>query len=190
MKSSKEKWSETGEKLLRQIGIGEDQKVVDFGCGSGNYTLPAARIVGNNGSVYALDKDKNVLNELIRKAESMGINNILRLDVSKETVIPLDNESIDVVLLFDVLHFYYFPEENSRRRLLREIYRVLKPGALLLLCPTHLQSHMEPKLKQVQKEIDEANFDFEREHSGILIIHDRSLEENRVMCFRKTADQH
>ncbi|HEY96418.1 MAG TPA: class I SAM-dependent methyltransferase [Dehalococcoidia bacterium] len=188
MKSSKEKWTEAGEKLLKQIGIREDQKVVDFGCGSGNYTFPAARIVGKRGSVYALDKDKKVLNELMHKAESMGIYNIFRLDVSKDSEIPLDNESVDVVLLFDVLHFYYFPEKDSRKSLLHDIHRVLKAGALLLLCPTHLQSNMEPKLEQVQREIGEANFDFECEYSGTLIIHDKNLEENKVMCFRKTAN--
>ena len=96
MKSSREKWEEIGEKLLRQTGIREHQKVVDFGCGSGNYTFPAARIVGENGSVYALDKDKKVLNELMHKAESTGMYNIFRLDVPKDSDIPLDNESIDV----------------------------------------------------------------------------------------------
>ena len=187
MKSPKEKWTEAGEKLLRQIGIREAQKVVDFGCGSGNYTLPAAKIVGQSGLVYALDKNKKVLDGLMHKAESMGMYNIYRLEVSKDSEIPLDNESIDVVLLFDVLHFYYFPEEDSRKRLLHDIHRVLKPGALLLLCPTHLQSTMEPKLEQVQREISKANFDFEYEYSGTLIIHDRNLEENKVMRFRKIA---
>ncbi len=186
MKSSKEKWmEEAGEKLLREIGIKEGQKVLDFGCGSGNYTLPAARIVGRSGVVYALDKDKHVLDELMRKVESTGMNNIIRLDASRDSGIPLDNEYVDVVLLFDVLHFYYFPEEDSRKRLLRDIYRVLKPDAVLLLCPTHLQSHMEPKLEKVQREIGEANLDFECEYSGTPIIHDRNLEKNRLLCFRR-----
>jgi ubiquinone/menaquinone biosynthesis C-methylase UbiE len=186
MKSSKEKWmEEAGEKLLREIGIKEGQKVLDFGCGSGNYTLPAARIVGISGLVYALDKDKHVLDELMRKVEATGMNNIIRLDASRDSVIPLDNECVDVVLLFDVLHFYYFPEEDSRERLLRDIYRVLKPDAVLLLCPTHLQSHMEPKLEKVKREIGEANLDFECEYSGTLIIHDSNLEKNQLLCFRR-----
>jgi ubiquinone/menaquinone biosynthesis C-methylase UbiE len=186
MNNSKEKWTEeAGEKLLREIGIKEGQKVLDFGCGSGNYTFPAARIIGRSGLVYALDKDKRVLDELMRKAESMGLHNISRVDVSKDSEIPLDDECVDVVLLFDVLHFYYFPEEDSRKSLLSDLYRILKPGAALLLCPTHLQSHMEPKLEKVQREIVKANLDFECEYSGTLIIHDRDLEKNQVMCFRR-----
>jgi ubiquinone/menaquinone biosynthesis C-methylase UbiE len=188
MNDSNEKRIETGEKILRQVGIKEHQKVVDYGCGSGNYTLPAARIVGKSGSVYALDKDKKILNELMIKAESMGLHNIIRLDVSKDSEIPLDNESIDVVLLFDVLHFYYFPEEDRRRRLLHDIYRILKPDAKLLFCPTHLQSYMNPKLEWVKREISETNFKLECEYSGTLVIHDRNLEKNTIMCLRKTAN--
>ena len=188
MKSPKEKWMEdAGENLIREIGVEEGQKVLDFGCGQGNYTLPAANVVGRTGTVYALDKDRRVLDELMHKAEATGMHNIIRLDASKDSGIPLDNESLDAVFLFDVLHFYYFPDQDSRKRLLREVFRVLKPHAVLLLCPTHLESHMEPKLEKVQREIDEADFDFECEYSGTLIIHDRNLEQNRILCFKRKA---
>jgi ubiquinone/menaquinone biosynthesis C-methylase UbiE len=186
MKSPVEEWIEgTGGKFLKDIGIRKGQKVLDFGCGSGNYAIPAAMIVGKNGLVYALDKDKRTLDELIHKAESMGLKNITRLDTSKESRIPLDNESVDVVLLCDVLHHYYFPRAEDRRRLLGEVCRVLKPNAILLLCPTHLQSYMEPKLEDVEREIQEASFYLECEYSGTLIVHDSNLEKGQVMNFRK-----
>ena len=47
--------------VLEKAGIERGQIVLDFGCGSGTYTLPAARIVGSEGKVYALDKDKKAL---------------------------------------------------------------------------------------------------------------------------------
>jgi ubiquinone/menaquinone biosynthesis C-methylase UbiE len=186
MKSPAEEWiEETGGKFLKDIGIRKGQKVLDFGCGSGNYAIPAAIIVGKNGLVYALDKDKRTLDELIRKAESMGLKNIIRLDTSKESRIPLDNESVDLVLLCDVLHHYYFPRAEDRRRLLSEVCRVLKPNAILLLCPTHLQSYMEPKLEDVEREIQEASFYLEYVYSRTLIVHDNNLEKSQVMNFRK-----
>ena len=40
-------------------------KSVDLGCGSGTYTIPIARIVGDKGIVYVLDKDVRVLDKLI-----------------------------------------------------------------------------------------------------------------------------
>ncbi|MCK4689430.1 MAG: hypothetical protein KAT41_03940 [Candidatus Marinimicrobia bacterium] len=57
------------EKLLREVGIKKDQVVLDFGCRIGNYTITVARIVGQNGYVYALDTNKESLNELMRMSE-------------------------------------------------------------------------------------------------------------------------
>lgn len=65
-----------GEEALRKIGIRKGQTVLDFGCGSGNYTIPAARIVGEEGRVYALDKNGRTLDELMQRAESEGLKNI------------------------------------------------------------------------------------------------------------------
>jgi len=47
-----------GVQLLRNAGIFEGQTVLDFGCGAGNYTIPAAEIVGKKGKVYAVDKER------------------------------------------------------------------------------------------------------------------------------------
>ena len=38
--------------LLKAVGIKKGQTVLDFGCGEGNYTIPAAKLVKNEGKVY------------------------------------------------------------------------------------------------------------------------------------------
>ena len=59
MKHRIDKWiEESGESILKHIGIKRGQTVLDFGCGSGNYTIPAARVIGEQYLVYAIDKDK------------------------------------------------------------------------------------------------------------------------------------
>jgi len=186
MKSSVDRWmKESGENILKYIGIKRGQNVLDFGCGSGNYTIPAGKVVGEHALVYALDEDKEALDQLMSKAKSIGLKNITRLDTSGKSRIGLDNESIDVVLLYGVLHYYYFPQEEDRRRLLYGVYRVLKPNGLLSVYPTHLESHMEPKLDDVKREIEEANFHEENEYTGMIMVHDDNIEEGRVINFRK-----
>ena len=163
-------------------------KVLDFGCGSGNYTIPAARVVGQQASIYALDEDKEALDQLMNKAKLKDLKNIVRLDASGNSGIALDNESVDVVLLYDILHYYYFPEEDDRRRLLCEVYRVLQPNGLLSIYPTHLESDMEPKIDDVRREIEGANFHEENEYTGMTMVHDDNIEEGRVINFRKKSD--
>jgi len=72
--------------ILEKACIKRGKTVLDFGCGSGTYTIPAAKIVGEKGIVYALDKDKKVLDKLMQKAESvhLGNINIKRIDTSGE----------------------------------------------------------------------------------------------------------
>jgi cobalt-precorrin-6B (C15)-methyltransferase len=58
--------------------------VLDFGCGSGTYTIPAAKAVGATGRVYALDINPRALDRVERKAERAGLRNIVRIDASRE----------------------------------------------------------------------------------------------------------
>jgi len=43
------------ERILREMGIQKGQTVLDYGCGIGSFSIPAAKMVGNDGIVYALD---------------------------------------------------------------------------------------------------------------------------------------
>lgn len=176
---------ESGANILRNVGIMKGHKVLDFGCGSGNYTIPAAKVVGEQGVVYAIDEDKKDLNQLMNKVKSMGLKNIIKLKASGKTKIALSNESVDVVLLYDILHYYYFPKESDRRKLLSEVYRVLKPYGLLSLYPTHLEPNKVPKLDDIKREIKVSNFREESEYPDMIMIHEDKIEKGCVINFRK-----
>lgn len=102
--------------------------------------------------------------------------------------IELEEDSVDMVLLYNVLHYYYFPHAEDRKRLLREIYRILKPEGQLSLYPSHIQLDMHPRLEDVKVEINEAGFYLECEHYWILLIHGKILEERQVPNFRKKRE--
>ncbi len=184
--SNSDKWFQYyGENILKRAGFKKGQTVLDFGCGSGNYTIPVAKIVGKQSQVYAMDKDRMEIERLISRANSMGLKNIVNLDASGKSSIPLDNESVDAVLLYDVLHHYFYPQEYERRKLLSEVYRVLKPAGLLSLYPTHLDSYMEPKLADIKREIEDADFRQEMEYRDLQMMHDGGMQKGRVINFRK-----
>ena len=164
--------------VLQQIGIRRGQTVLDFGCGSGTYTIPAAKLIGEQRKVYALDKDKQALDKLMQRAKSVGLENVERIDTSGEPRFGLADESFDMILLFDVFHHHYFPQMEERRMILEEIYRILKSDGLVSLWPKDMES-------EARGEIESANFYLEKEYSGILIHDNKNCERGQILNFRK-----
>jgi ubiquinone/menaquinone biosynthesis C-methylase UbiE len=166
--------------LLRELGIKKGQTVLDFGCGFGAFTIPAAKIVGAQGKVYALDKDKEALDTLMRRAKFIGLKNIERMETSGEPEIELDDKSTDAVFLFNVFHSFYFPKAEDRRRLLVEIRRIMKPSALLSISvwPNLIEPGTEDEIKNV-------NFHLEKMISEGVGIDNNALGTRRIVNFRK-----
>ena len=169
--------------LLERIGIRRGQTVLDFDCGYGAYTIPVARIVGAQGRVYALDKDKEALDALMQKTGSAGLINIERMETSGELEIELTDESVDAVLLFDVFHSFYFPQAGDRRRLLSEIYRIMKPSAFIAI--SVWPNLIEP---ETEDEIKNADFRLENEVPETLTDGNKDLETRRILNFRKARN--
>jgi len=163
--------------ILKRAGIREGQTVLDFGCGSGNYAIPAAKIVGSKGKVYALDKDAYELRELARRAESDGLNNIETIETDGEPDSGLEDGSVDVLLLYDI--FWYFPlTDPGLARLLKEAYRVLSDAGLLSVFPEHIE------IEKLKQEIERAGFQLENRFSG-QVIHDGSPQQGQILNFTR-----
>jgi len=126
--------TENAREILIKIGVGEKQTVLDYGCGPGTFSMAAARIVGEGGKVYALDVRPRALERIKEKVSSEEIENVetILLDTS-EFDTGLNDETIDVILLYDVFH-----DIEDKRGLLQELYRVLKPEGLLSVFPMHV----------------------------------------------------
>jgi len=175
-----DKWIDyEGKKFLKDIGIRKDHFILDFGCGHGTYTIPASLIVGEKGRIYAVDKNQGTLNELALKAKEKGLKNIEIIEMVDQIKLPLSDKSVDVVLLYDVLHLV-----ESRERLLIELYRVLKPRGILSVYPKHHQTYMNMDLGEIKDEIESARFRFDVKLLKSL-MHDDQLEEGYVLNFRK-----
>ena len=179
---------EDGVRFLKEIGLRSGQKVLDFGCRVGHYTIPAAKAVGNEGIVYAVDKEADALNELSRKVTAHDLTNVRVTKTSGQLRLPLENRLIDVVLLYDVLHYFV---KDERVRLYQEVFRVLSKNGLLSVYPKHTLEDNPSKEFQhlrsndVRWEIQSAGFQFDQQYCG-LISHDDELNQGCVLNFVKS----
>jgi ubiquinone/menaquinone biosynthesis C-methylase UbiE len=114
------------DKILRGL-ISEGQTVVDLGCGPGFFTIPMARLVGNDGCVIAVDLQEAMLEQLRVRAERAGVASRIRLHECESDRIGVA-EQVDFVLAFYVLH-----ETPEYQDYLRQVRDMLKPGGGCLL---------------------------------------------------------
>lgn len=117
-------------KNLKKIGIGVGQHIADLGAGAGYYTLAAAKLVGNQGKVYAIDVQKNLLERIDNQAKNNNLDNVISIwgDIEVKNGTHLRDDSIDSVLIINVL----FQVEDVKSTL-KEASRILKPGGKLML---------------------------------------------------------
>src|SRR5262245_26848227 len=64
------------EQLFHRAGISSGMRVLDIGCGVGDVSLLAARLVGRYGSVTSVDIDPVALGTLDARSSAEGVNNI------------------------------------------------------------------------------------------------------------------
>ncbi|MFX1571832.1 MAG: class I SAM-dependent methyltransferase [Promethearchaeota archaeon] len=116
---------------IRKANIKLGDIILDYGCGSGSYTIAAVEELGPNGKVFAADIHPLALEKIKKKAERMGYTNIETIQTDCAT--GLDNESIDKIICFDVLH-----DISNKFNILKEFYRVLKLNSILSFDDHHM----------------------------------------------------
>lgn len=109
---------------IDKLNLEKGQQILDYGCGIGSYTFPAASLVGREGKIYALDKQPLAIKRVEEKAREKGFHNIEVILSDVKT--GLSDGSMDVVLLYGVL-----PGIEDKESLLKELSRVLKPAGYL-----------------------------------------------------------
>ncbi|CAA9286422.1 MAG: hypothetical protein AVDCRST_MAG77-4791 [uncultured Chloroflexi bacterium] len=115
------------EAILKAGGVSAGQVVVDLGAGPGFFTLPAARLVGTGGRVYAVDVSPPMLDVCRRRAAGAGLTTIETVH-SAEASVPLPDATADRVMIAFVLH-----EADDVAALLREAARLLRHGGEILV---------------------------------------------------------
>jgi 2-polyprenyl-3-methyl-5-hydroxy-6-metoxy-1,4-benzoquinol methylase len=104
--------------------------VLDVGSAMGYFSLPMARMVSPGGKVVCVDVQPKMLQVLRRRTAAAGLAERIETHVSSKDSIGLQGREarFDFALAFTMMH-----EVGNQANFLREIYRMLKPGAALLL---------------------------------------------------------
>jgi ubiquinone/menaquinone biosynthesis C-methylase UbiE len=122
--ATRRKWYNP-EEILVGIGLQTGMVFIDVGCGDGFFTLLAAKMVGTNGIVYAVDTDADAIRRLKIKAEKQNLPNIrAKVGVAEETVFC--TACADFVFYSMVLHDF-----KDAVQVLRNAKKMLKPSGVL-----------------------------------------------------------
>jgi ubiquinone/menaquinone biosynthesis C-methylase UbiE len=118
--------------ILEETSIRSGFHVLDFGCGPGSYTVVAAGMVGPTGKVHALDIHPLAIQRVQKLSAKKGLTNIHT--IQSDCATGLENESMDLVLLCDILHHL-----SEAEAVLRELHRVLKATGTLSCNDHHMK---------------------------------------------------
>ena len=133
--------------FLSKIGIREGSYVVDLGCGAGNYVLPAGKIVGEEGRIYAIDNEQIVIDEISKKTKQQKLTKQIKTIQTKGGfAFPIEDYSIDFTLIFDVLGAIANDKGiEGIKKLVEELHRITKKEGKIILALKHLSNWREPK---------------------------------------------
>ncbi len=124
LESEERKIWQNPEEILSAVEMKPHFIAADLGCGSGYFTVALARKVKK---VYGIDVQEEMLGFLEAKMGKLKIKNI-ELLLSKPDEIPLEDESVNLLISVNTLH-----EFGNREKMIKEMRRVVKKGGRLLI---------------------------------------------------------
>lgn len=116
---------ESGEELVRELGLGSGMRVLDVGCGDGTTALPAAR---TGAQVLGVDLTPHLVAAGNRRAEAEGLTNIEFREGDASDLNELADDSFDVAISIFGAMFAPRPFDVAR-----ELVRVTKPGGRIVM---------------------------------------------------------
>ena len=133
--------------LISNMDIKSNEIVADIGAGSGYHVFRIAPLA-NQGFVYAVDIQSEMLTEIDKTKKSNNITNVETI-LGSEKSVHLNKNSVDKVLMVDVYHEFNFPVE-----MMTSIKNALKPNGELFLIEYRAEDLKVP-IKRIHKMTEE-----------------------------------
>jgi SAM-dependent methyltransferase len=117
--------------------ISEGETVLDLGCGAGLDTVLAARRVGPKGNVIGIDMTPEMMHKAEENCRKLGMENVEFKQGSAEQL-SIEDASVDLVLSNGVINLC-----PDKKRVISEVYRVLRPGGRLYVADITLEEGVD-----------------------------------------------
>lgn len=162
--------------VLEKVGVTPGSIVADFGSGSGHWAVELAKLVGEEGKVYAIDVLKPTLESVRTLAQIHKVSNIETKWSDIEKTSGLEAGSCDLIVISNL---FFQVDQEGYKNVIEEARKVLKPEGRLLVVDWTKESKVGPEQDQrtTLEEIKSLAEDFKKseeisigsDHWGLLL---------------------
>ena len=174
-----EKWlSSNGAKMVSTLGVKPGSSVIDFGAGKGRYSIPISQVVGNDGSVLAVERDCDEVTVLRERMDCFGgyesIDILNDEDISLDSV---DDKTIDNIFAFDVLQYI-----DDWEVFFKSLCRVLKTNGSIHIYPAAIPHPGVVDIIQVASLMNNLGL-YENKKIEFEMMHNKDMVNDIVYSF-------
>ncbi len=142
------------------VGLKGGDVVLDLGCGAGLDLYFYAEAVGKKGEVYGLDISKDMLKKAEQNMDAVGIDNVKYI-LGHSDDLPFENDFFDIVVSNGIYNL-----SPDKEKVLKEVFRVLKPGGRTVFCeivlkdklPEEISNNVNDLFKCIGRALPENDF--------------------------------
>ncbi len=129
---------------VKALDLKPGDVVADIGCGTGYYASRMAKVVGDEGLVYGVEIQQEMLDLLDKMMERVGVTNV-KGHLGEEKDPKLEKDSCDLIIMVDVYHEFEFPYE-----MVRAMIPALKKGGRMVFIEYRMEDP-EVQIKRCHK---------------------------------------
>ncbi len=183
----REWFSGKGKEFFIKNGVKQGFRILEFGAGPGNYTIPLAQAAGPSGTVYAAESDHGKYPEIESKLKEYSVSNAVIHDTGGK-IEPRLEPGFDFIAVYDVAHYF---SDSDRNKLYDMVFKLLKKGGIFSLLPKHRREDAVPRgelgkmgWRKIKSEAEGHGFKYKKKITEE-IVHDNGFVTESIMVFTK-----